>query len=104
MITGLTDAGILHAVESLPGTNTNNFTGLDMSKRKHRYQSIEERSWGSLEAHDKAQREQNVKAWKKNSESLPGNAFADDVPDDLDRDGYISKSVTHVASKSVLEE
>jgi hypothetical protein len=104
MITGLTAADILPAAESLPGTNTNNFTGLDMSGKKHRYQSIDERSWGSLEAHDKAQREQDVKAWKKNSENLPENAFSDDVPDDLDRDGYISKSVTHVASKSVLEE
>jgi hypothetical protein len=104
MITGLTAADILPAAESLPGTNTNNFTGLDMSKRKHRYQSIDERSWGSLEAHDKAQREQDVAAWKKNSESLPENAFADDVPDDLDRDGYVSRNVTHVASQSVLEE
>ena len=76
----------------------------DMPKTKNRYQNIDERSWGSLEAHDKAQRDLNVKGWKKNSEMLPDNAFADDVPDDLDRDGYIPRSVTHVASKSVLEE
>lgn len=76
----------------------------DMSKRKNRYQNIDERSWGSLEAHDKAQRALDIEGWKKNAEMLPYNAFADDVPDDLDRDGYISRSVTHVASKSVLEE
>ena len=75
-----------------------------MPKTKNRYQNIDERSWGSLEAHDKAQRDLNVKGWKKNSEMLPDNAFADDVPDDLDRDGYIPRSVTHVASESVLEE
>ena len=75
-----------------------------MPKTKNRYQNIDERSWGSLEAHDKAQRELNIKSWKKNSETLADDAFADDVPDDLDRDGYISKSVTHVPSKSVLEE
>lgn len=75
-----------------------------MPKTKNRYQNIDERSWGSLEAHDKAQRDLNVKGWKKNSEMLPDNAFADDVPDDLDRDGYIPRNVTHVASKSVLEE
>ena len=75
-----------------------------MPKTKNRYQNIDERSWGNLEAHDKAQRDLNVKGWKKNSEMLPDNAFADDVPDDLDRDGYIPRSVTHVASKSVLEE
>ena len=75
-----------------------------MPKTKNRYQNIDERSWGSLEAHDKAQRELNIKGWKKNSELLADDAFADDVPDDLDRDGYISRSVTHVPSKSVLEE
>lgn len=75
-----------------------------MPKTKNRYQNIDERSWGSLEAHDKAQRDLNVKGWKKNSEMLPDNAFADDVPDDLDRDGYIPRNTTHVASKSVLEE
>ncbi len=75
-----------------------------MPKTKNRYQNIDERSWGSLEAHDKAQRDLNVKGWKKNSEMLPDNAFADDVPDDLDRDGYIPRNATHVASKSVLEE
>ena len=75
-----------------------------MPKTKNRYQNIDERSWGSLEAHDKAQRDLNVKGWKKNFEMLPDNAFADGVPDDLDRDGYIPRSVTHVASKSVLEE
>lgn len=100
----MTAADILPAAESWPGNNTNNFTGFDMSKRKNRYQNIDERSWGSLEAHDKAQREQDIAAWKKNSELLADDAFADDVPDDLDRDGYISRSVTHVPRKSVLEE
>ena len=75
-----------------------------MSGRKHRYQNIDERSWGSLEAHDKAQREQDKKAWELNKLMLPENAFADDVPDDLDRDGYISKNATHVISRNVLED
>jgi hypothetical protein len=75
-----------------------------MSKTRNRYQNIEERSWGSLEAHDKAQRELDIKGWKKNSEMLAKDAFADDVPDDLDRDGYVSKHTTHVASRNVLED
>jgi len=73
-------------------------------KNKSRHKSIEERSWGSIEAHDRAQREQDRLAWQKASEGLPDDAFADDVPDDLDRDGYVSRSATHVASQSVLEE
>ena len=100
----MTAAGILPVAESWPGNNTNNFTGCDMAKRKNRYQNIDERSWGSLEAHDRAQRELDIEGWKKNSELLADDAFADDVPDDLDRDGYISRSVTHVPSRSVLEE
>ena len=101
----MTAADILPAAESWPGSNTNNFTGFAMTrKNKSRHKSIEERSWGSIEAHDRAQREHDLAAWKKNSELLADDAFADDVPDDLDRDGYIPRSVTHVASKSVLEE
>ena len=73
-------------------------------KSKSRHKSIEERSWGSIEAHDRAQREQDRLAWQKASEGLSDDAFADDVPDDLDRDGYVSRSATHVASQSVLEE
>lgn len=73
-------------------------------KNKSRHKSIEERSWGSIEAHDRAQREQDRLAWQKASKGLPDDAFADDVPDDLDRDGYVSRSATHVASQSVLEE
>ena len=93
------------AAESWPGNNTNNFTGFAMTrKNKSRHKSIEERSWGSIEAHDRAQREQDRLAWQKASEGLSDDAFADDVPDDLDRDGYVSRSATHVASQSVLEE
>lgn len=73
-------------------------------KNKSRHKSIEERSWGSIEAHDRAQREQDRLAWQKASKGLPNDAFADDVPDDLDRDGYVSRNATHVASQSVLEE
>lgn len=73
-------------------------------KNKSRHKSIEERSWGSIEAHDRAQREQDRLAWQKASEGLADDAFANDVPDDLDRDGYVSRSATHVASQSVLEE
>jgi len=73
-------------------------------KNKSRHKSIEERSWGSIEAHDRAQREQDRLAWQKASKGLPDDAFADDVPDDLDRDGYVSRNATHVASQSVLEE
>lgn len=73
-------------------------------KNKSRHKSIEERSWGSIEAHDRAQREQDRLAWQKASEGLSDDAFANDVPDDLDRDGYVSRSATHVASQSVLEE
>lgn len=73
-------------------------------KNKSRHKSIEERSWGSIEAHDRAQREQDRLAWQKASEGLADDAFADDVPDDLDRDGYVSRNATHVASQSVLEE
>ena len=47
---------ILPAAESWPGNNTNNFTGVAMTKKsKSRHKSIEERSWGSIEAHDRAQ-------------------------------------------------
>lgn len=96
---------ILPAAESWPGNNTNNFTGVAMTKKsKSRHKSIEERSWGSIEAHDRAQREHDLAAWKKNSELLADDAFADDVPDDLDRDGYVSISATHVASRNVLED
>ena len=73
-------------------------------KNKSRHKSIEERSWGSIEAHDRAQREQDRLAWQKASEGLSDDAFANDVPDDLDRDGYVSRNATHVASQSVLEE
>lgn len=73
-------------------------------KNKSRHKSIEERSWGSIEAHDRAQREQDRLAWQKASEGLADDAFANDVPDDLDRDGYVSRNATHVASQSVLEE
>ncbi len=52
-----------------------------MEKRKREYVNVHERSWGSLEAHDKAQREQNAKAWAMASKNLPANAFADDDPE-----------------------
>ena len=93
------------AAESWPGNNTNNFTGFAMKrKNKSRHKSIEERSWGSIEAHDRAQREQDRLAWQKASEGLSDDAFADDVPDDLDRDGAINLYPTHVASRNVLED
>ena len=47
---------------------------------KNRYQNVNNRSWGSLEAHDKTQREQNAEAWAAASKNLPPNAFADDDP------------------------
>ena len=73
-------------------------------KYKYRYKHLEERSWGSLEADGRAQREANIKANKKASAMLADDAFADDVPDDLDRHGYVDIQPTHVASHSVLEE
>ncbi len=96
---------ILPAAESWTGTNTNNFTGVAMTRQsKSRHKNIEDRSWGSIEAHDRAQREQDRLAWQKASEGLSDDAFANDVPDDLDRDGYVSKHTTHVASRNVLED
>jgi len=101
----LTAVDILPVAESWPGSKANNFTGVAMTKKyKRSHKKIEDRPWSSIEAHDKAQRELDIEGWKKNSELLADDAFADDVPDDLDRDGYISRSVTHVPSKSVLEE
>ena len=43
---------------------------------RNRYQNVNNRSWGSLEAHDKAQREQNAEAWAAASRDLPDDAFA----------------------------
>jgi hypothetical protein len=47
---------------------------------RNRYQNVNNRSWGSLEAHDKAQREQNAEAWAAASKNLPDDAFAADDP------------------------
>ena len=43
-------------------------------------------------------------AWEKATEGLPKNAFADDVPDDIDRHGTVRTGPTHVSSKSILED
>ena len=51
-----------------------------MEKRKREYVNINDRPWGSLESRDKAQREQDAKAWAAASKNLPPNAFADDDP------------------------
>jgi|GEM_PF-6501209 len=75
-----------------------------MENKKSKYHKLKERPWGSLEAHDKAQRERNINSWKKLSEKLPDNAFGDNVPDDIDRHGYINKEVTYIHTHSVIED
>jgi|TARA_R100001443_G_scaffold103402_1_gene111776 hypothetical protein len=52
-----------------------------MARRKREYVNINDRYWGSLESRDKAQREQNAKAWAKVNRNLPPNAFANDDPE-----------------------
>jgi len=73
-------------------------------KYKYRYKHLEDRSWGSLEADGRTQREANIEASKRASAMLADDAFSNDVPDDLDKHGSIDIQPTHVASHSVLEE
>ena len=75
-----------------------------MENKKSRYQKINERPWGSLEAHDQAKRKENAKAWQKISEMLPDNAFGDNVPDDIDQHGYFRKEETHIHTHSAIED
>lgn len=69
----------------------------------NRYQNINDRTWVSVEAHDKSRRKSDVEANKKLSAMFTKNAFADDVPDDIDKHGSISVQHTHVYSVNILE-
>lgn len=76
---------------------------MTQKKYKYHYKQLEDRSWGSLEADGQAQRKANIKATQKASAMLADNAFADNVPDDLDKYGSVNIEPTHVATVNILE-
>jgi len=70
-------------------------TGVNYKVR--RYVSHEDSSPLSKSHHDIHQRNREIEGWRKNSEMLPDNAFADDAvnPDSGDVATYFSKE-THI--------
>ena len=48
--------------------------------------------------------EANKVAWEKATEGMSKDAFADDVPDDIDRDGRVSLNPTHVPYRISTED
>jgi len=100
------DAVILHVQRSVKMSEKNRtiYQGKDLTKtcsgaRKGRSVSVH--------AMDKSHRdyiEASKRAWDEATKNLPNDAFADNVPDDIDRDGAIKTSVTHIPSRSALED
>ena len=71
-----------------------------MSKFIH----INDRTSSSVESNDKTYRIRNRLAWDRVSESLPDDAFADDVePDASDVLGKIEKKQTYIFSKNLID-
>lgn len=61
----------------------------------------------AMQGMDKAYRnyvEANKVAWEKATEGMPKDAFADDVPDDIDRHGKVSLNPTHVPYRISTED
>jgi len=75
-------------------------------KYKREYISIYARSSDSLESSDRAQRNQDTKAWAAVSENLPPNAFGDEDPEAVKEDHikYYPKPTDIGAARSVLDD
>ena len=71
-----------------------------MSKFIH----IDNRTSSSVESNDKTYRIRNKLAWDRVSESLPDDAFADDVePDASDELGKVEKKQTYIFSTKLID-
>lgn len=84
----------------------------DKNRTIYEYKILENVSDGrggtaSIDGMDKNHRDwlqANKMAWDEANANLSDDAFADNVPDDIDRDGTVSKQATHIWTDHYLNE
>ena len=91
------------SVKMMQDKNQTNYIDKDLTN----VSSGSRRRSDAIQRMDRAYRnyvEANKVAWEKATEGMSKDAFADDVPDDIDRDGRVSLNPTHVPYRISTED
>ena len=91
------------SVKMMQDKNQTNYMDKDLTN----VSSGSRRRSDAVQGMDRAYRDYvkaNKVAWDRATQGMPKDAFADDVPDDIDRDGTVRSGPTHVPSRSILED
>ena len=91
------------SVKMMQDKNQTNYMDKDLTN----VSSGSRRRSDAVQGMDRAYRDYvkaNKVAWDRATQGMPKDAFADNVPDDIDRHGTVRPGPTHVPSRSILED